>query len=60
MCPLQIQQEIPVVLGNFNRKKAIYTALVILKGVAAIIGGLTLLGYLVLATRERMRRDKAL
>jgi hypothetical protein len=26
----------------------------------AIIGGLTLLGYLVLATRERMRRDKAL
>ena len=57
---VQIQQEIPIVLPAFSRKKAIYTTLVMVRGVAGIVGGLAVLGCLLAWTRERMRRDRVL
>jgi hypothetical protein len=57
---VQVQHEIPITLANFNRRKAIYTALVIAKGVVGIMGGLAVLGWIFTKTRERMRKDEAL
>jgi hypothetical protein len=55
-----VQHEIPITLASFNRRKAIYTALVIVKGVVGIMGGLAVLGWIFTKTRERMRKDEAL
>jgi hypothetical protein len=57
---MQVREEIPIAAANFNRNRAVYTSLVLAKGFVVIISGLAVLGWVVMATRERLRKDKAL
>lgn len=57
---MQVREEIPIASANFNRNRAVYTSLVLAKGFVVIISGLAVLGWVVMATRERLRKDKAL
>ena len=54
-----MSQELPVVLNNFNRRKALHGALMLCRGAAYICGGLLLLGLLVRRAQDRILQDRA-